>query len=141
MTLMIIILMKTIMIMLIITIIIKISCKCRQLSRCLCFQTSLFKHFRDDPRNNLRKVSSQIQSRLFLKRNLSTGIILLRHIKHSQPEQSSIGRCTSWQMPLISVYKTKTINKNSTDLPGLVTTMHLNKSNVDKFLYFPDSTL
>ena len=46
------------------------------------------------------------------------------HNRHSpeksrtQPEHLSIDQYTSWQLPLISTYKTYHINKNMTDIAG-----------------------
>ena len=71
------------------------------------------------------------------------------HNRHS-PERSriqsgylSIVKYTSWQVILISVYKTYTINKNPTDIAGAVTTMpvfYFGFDN-DKFLYLVGSVL
>ena len=87
-----------------------------------------------------------------MKRNL-TGDILLRdsHSRHSpdrfriQPGYLSIDKY-SWQFPLILVYKTYTINKNSANIAGAVTTMplftsDLKKSNDGKFVYLVCSVL
>ena len=80
--------------------------------------------------------------------------ILLRdsHSRHSpeiseiQPGYLSIDKYTSWKFPLILVYKTYTINKNSANTAGAVTTMpafisNLNKSDNGKFLYLVGSIL
>ena len=51
------------------------------------------------------------------------------HNRHSpersrtQSEYLPIVKCTYWQLLLISVYKAYTINKNSTDIAGTVTTV------------------
>ena len=59
--------------------------------------------------------------------NLSPDILLRdSHSRHSpersqiQPGYLSIDKYTSWQFPLILVYKTYTINKNSADIAGAV---------------------
>ena len=63
-------------------------------------------------------------------RNLSPGILLRDSHRRYSPERSqiqpgylSIDKYTSWQFPLILVYKTYTINKNSANIVGAVTTI------------------
>ena len=63
-------------------------------------------------------------------RNLTLDILLRdSHSRYSpdrsqvQPGFLSIDKYTSWQFPLISVYKIYTINKNSANIAGAVTTI------------------
>ena len=63
-------------------------------------------------------------------RNLTLDILLRdSHSRYSpdrsqvQPGFLSIDKYTSWQFPLISVYKTYTINKNSANIAEAVTTI------------------
>ena len=63
-------------------------------------------------------------------RNLTADILLREsHSRHSpkrsqvHPGYLSIDKYTSWQFPLILVFKTYTINKNSANIAGAVTTM------------------
>ena len=63
-------------------------------------------------------------------RNLSPGILLRDSHSRYSPERSqiqpgylSIDKYTSWQFPLILVYKTYTINKNSANIAEAVVTI------------------
>ena len=88
------------------------------------------KHFRDQPKSSIRKVSSLIKLETLSKKKPPN--------RHS-PERSqtqpkylsilsidkylSISSYTSWELSLISIYRTYTIIKNSTDVAKAVTTM------------------
>ena len=88
------------------------------------------KHFRDQPKSSIRKVSSLIKLEALSKKKPPN--------RHS-PERSqtqpkylsilsidkylSISSYTSWELSLISIYRTYTIIKNLTDIAKAVTTM------------------
>ena len=88
------------------------------------------KHFRDQPKSSIRKVSSLIKLETLSKKKPPN--------RHS-PERSqtqpkylsilsidkylSISSYTSWELSLISIYRTYTIIKNLTDIAKAVTTM------------------
>ena len=88
------------------------------------------KHFRDQPKSSIRKVSSLIKLETLSKKKPPN--------RHS-PERSqtqpkylsilsidkylSISLYTSWELSLISIYRTYTIIKNLTDIAKAVTTM------------------
>ena len=88
------------------------------------------KHFRDQPKSSIRKVSSLIKLETLSKKKPPN--------RHS-PERSqtqpkylsilsidkylSISLYTSWELSLISIYGTYTIIKNLTDIAKAVTTM------------------
>ena len=88
------------------------------------------KHFRDQPKSSIRRVSSLIKLETLSKKKPPN--------RHS-PERSqtqpkylsilsidkylSISSYTSWELSLISIYRTYTIIKNLTDIAKAVTTM------------------
>ena len=88
------------------------------------------KHFRDQPKSSIRKVSSLIKLETLSKK---------KPPKRHSPERSqtqpkylsilsidkylSISSYTSWELSLISIYRTYTIIKNLTDIAKAVTTM------------------
>ena len=112
------------------------------------------KHFRDQPKSSIRKVSSLIKLETLSKKKPPN--------RHS-PERSqtqpkylsilsidkylSISSYTSWELSLISIYRTYTIIKNSTDIAKAVTTMSAfyfgfkKKYKKKKFLYIAVSVL
>ena len=103
-------------------------------------------NFRNHTKSSVRKVSSPIKLETLSKDK--------PHNRHSfeksqtQPEHLSIDQYSSWQLPLISIYKTYPINKNSTDIAGEITTtpafyfgFENSKSNGDKFLYLTGDVL
>ena len=88
------------------------------------------KHFRDQPKSSIRKVSSLIKLETLSKKKPPN-----RHSperSQTQPKYSSIlsidkylsiSSYTSWELSLISIYRTYTIIKNSTDIAKAVTAM------------------
>ena len=79
------------------------------------------RHFRDQSRSSLRKVSSHIKMEALSKDKPHKTYSPERPQK--QPEHLSFDKQNFWKFALVLVYKTYTINKNLTDIGTEVTTI------------------